>query len=103
MRKEVPEIGWGDFTILPTRTPEVLAIRYDWRNNSVLVLHNLSAIPREVWLEVGAEDSGCLVNLLSGETALPMRPASIACCSIPTDTVGSGSGGPDYILKRSPI
>src|ERR1700756_3739362 len=25
MRKEVPEIGWGDFSILDTRTPEVLA------------------------------------------------------------------------------
>ena len=53
MRKEAPEIGWGEFSILQTRTPEVLAIRYDWRNNSVLVVHNLSAIPREVWLEVG--------------------------------------------------
>src|SRR5882757_9326770 len=28
MRKEVPEIGWGDFTLLRTGTPEVIAIRY---------------------------------------------------------------------------
>src|ERR1700726_2614791 len=69
MRKEAPEIGWGKFSILQTRTPEVLAIRYDWRNNSVLIVHNLSAIPREVWLEVGVEDSGRLVNLLSGENS----------------------------------
>src|ERR1700726_1520969 len=69
MRKEEPEIGWGEFSILQTLPPKVLAIRYDWRNNSVLVVHNLSAIPREVWLEVGAEDSGCLVNLLSGENS----------------------------------
>ena len=41
MRKEAPEIGWGEFSILPTRTPEVLAIRYDWRNNSIVVVHNL--------------------------------------------------------------
>jgi maltose alpha-D-glucosyltransferase / alpha-amylase len=45
MRKEVPEIGWGDFTVLRAGTSEVLAIRYDWRNNSVVVLHNLSAVP----------------------------------------------------------
>src|SRR5579862_1742969 len=36
MRKEVPEVGWGDFEILPSGRPDVLAMRYDWRNNSVL-------------------------------------------------------------------
>jgi len=36
MRKEVPEIGWGDFAILDTGISEVLAMRYDWRSNSVL-------------------------------------------------------------------
>ena len=35
MRKEVPEIGWGTFTVLAPGTPEVLALRYDWRNNAV--------------------------------------------------------------------
>src|SRR5437868_1133048 len=40
MRKEAPEIGWGDWDILPTRAHAVLAMRYTWRNNSVLVIHN---------------------------------------------------------------
>jgi len=31
-----------------------------------------------------------------------MRPASIACCSIPTDTRWFRVGGLDYILKRKP-
>ena len=48
MRKEVPEIGWGDFTELNVRNPAVLALRYDWRNNSVLFLHNLHDQPREI-------------------------------------------------------
>ena len=48
MRKEVPEIGWGDFAVLKVRDPAVLAMRYDWRNNSVLFLHNLHAEPREI-------------------------------------------------------
>src|ERR1700754_5143673 len=69
MRKEVPEIGWGDFQIIPTRDPAVLAIRYDWRNNSVLFLHNLSDAPREVAFDVGlpGKAGGSLVNLLSEE------------------------------------
>ena len=65
-RKEVPEIAWGDFEIIPTGTPEVLAIRYDWRNNSVLFAHNLSSVQREVQFGAGGgKDGGRLVNLLS--------------------------------------
>src|SRR4051812_17732341 len=66
MRKEVPEIGWGDFAILKTE-PDILALRYDWRNNSVVFLHNFSAVPREIWLNVGLEGvSGQrLISLLS--------------------------------------
>src|SRR5436189_149813 len=67
MRKEVPEIGWGDFAVLVTRDPAVLAIRYDWRNNSVVFVHNLDAAPREVALSTGleGEHGRLLVNLLS--------------------------------------
>jgi maltose alpha-D-glucosyltransferase/alpha-amylase len=66
MRKEVPEIGWGDYRILATKDPAVLAIRYDWRNNGVLCVHNLDGKPREIELRPG-EDGGWLINLLSGD------------------------------------
>ena len=67
MRKEVPEVGWGDFTAIPTRDPAVLVLRYDWRNNSVLFIHNLAGTPREIAFAVGVPgDSGnLLINLLS--------------------------------------
>lgn len=103
MRKETPEIGWGEFSILQTGTPEVLAIRYDWRNNSVLVVHNLSAIPREVWFEVGVEDSGCLVNLLSGENSNSDGSGKHRLLLDPYGYRWFRVGGLDYILKRSPI
>jgi maltose alpha-D-glucosyltransferase / alpha-amylase len=69
MRKEVPEIGWGDFEILRTKTPEVLAIRFDWRGNSVLAVHNLNATPCEIALDVGLDcaDARRLANLLSSD------------------------------------
>jgi maltose alpha-D-glucosyltransferase / alpha-amylase len=41
MRKEIPEIGWGRFTIVDVGDEAILAIRYAWRSNSVLFLHNL--------------------------------------------------------------
>ena len=67
MRKEVPEIGWGDYQILATGDESVFAIRYDWRNNSVVFVHNLLGTPREVGFDVGlpGEQAGLLVNLLS--------------------------------------
>lgn len=67
MRKETPEIGWGDFAVLRSDSPDVLALRYDWRGNSVLVVHNFSGAPREVWLDVGevSESASSLINLLS--------------------------------------
>src|SRR6185369_15689809 len=52
MRKEVPEIGWGDFKFLSVKTAQVLAMRYEWRNNAVVVLHNLCAEPFEVQLRL---------------------------------------------------
>ena len=70
MRKEVPEIGWGDFAVIQT-APDILALRYDWRNNSVVLLHNLSAVPREISLNVGLEgtEGQLLINLLSADNS----------------------------------
>ena len=64
MRKECPEIGWGSWRVLSTRRHDVLAIRYEWRGNCVLVVHNFSNEPRAVTIDAG-EDT--LVSLLSNE------------------------------------
>src|SRR5262249_7956101 len=66
MRKEVPEISWGDFTFLNTRNPSVLAMQYDWRDNSVVIVHNLKDEAQEVAFSVDLEDERrkLLVSLL---------------------------------------
>jgi len=101
MRKEVPEIGWGEFVVLKTRSREVLAIRYDWRNNSVLFVHNLGASPCEVRLDVGVENSECLVNLLSSDSST--AEASGKHCIL-LESYGYRwyrVGGLDYLLERT--
>lgn len=65
MRKEVPEIGWGDFAVVDTGDRTVFALRYDWRNNSVLVVHNLSGDAREVTIHLGDMAGRLLSNLLT--------------------------------------
>jgi hypothetical protein len=70
MRKEVPEIGWGDFSFVRIRTLGVLAMEYEWRNNSVLLLHNLTAEPRELRFRLTSKCAGendRLINLLSDD------------------------------------
>ena len=64
MRKEVPELGWGDFSVLDAGHPGVLALRYDWRNNSVVTLHNLTRDALPIKLHLGDAQGRKLVSLL---------------------------------------
>ncbi|MGH7825601.1 MAG: alpha-amylase family protein [Candidatus Binatia bacterium] len=64
LRKECPEIGWGDWEILKTGSPSVLAMRYDWRGNSVVVVHNFDEKPHEIRIRPGVQGAERLVNLL---------------------------------------
>jgi maltose alpha-D-glucosyltransferase/alpha-amylase len=67
MRKECPEISWGDWKILKARAPEVLVMRYDWDDHTILVAHNFSEKPRAFTLDAGAAGGKQLVNLLTRE------------------------------------
>jgi maltose alpha-D-glucosyltransferase/alpha-amylase len=105
MRKEVPEIGWGDFEIIATREPSVLAMRYDWRNNSVLFVHNLDSRPREITISSGVpgETGRLLVNLLSEDHS---RADAAGKHRLLIEAYGYRwyrVGGLDYLLKRSQI
>jgi maltose alpha-D-glucosyltransferase / alpha-amylase len=57
-------------------------IRYDWRNNSVLFLHNLASEPREVTFAIKSKsDSGkLLVNLLGGDHSTAARNGRHSVC-----------------------
>ncbi|NPU14515.1 trehalose synthase [Bradyrhizobium sp. 83002] len=105
MRKEVPEIGWGDFQVIATKDPAVLIMRYDWRNNSVLFVHNLDEKPREITFDAGLpEETGkLLINLLAedhshaderGRHTLVLEPYGYRWYRV---------GGLDYLLRRSDI
>src|SRR6202000_3242435 len=69
MRKETPEIGWGDFSFISAQATDILIMRYEWRDNSVIIVHNLSPFPREVSFSVGTgpKQDCSLINLLSDD------------------------------------
>jgi maltose alpha-D-glucosyltransferase / alpha-amylase len=102
MRKEVPEIGWGEFKILDVGDHAVLAVRYDWRNNSVLIIHNLAAEPREIELATGleADDGDILVSLFSGDHSHRLQNGKHRVCLDAYGYRWYRVGGLDYLLKR---
>jgi maltose alpha-D-glucosyltransferase/alpha-amylase len=103
MRKEVPEIGWGDFSFISTKKPQVLAMRYFWRNNSVLCMHNLSGEPQEVRFSLSANnESNCtLVNLLTEDHSYPEKDGKHTILFEPYGYRWFRICGLDYLLKRS--
>ena len=64
-RKECPEIGWGDWRLLPHLPDHVLGIRYEWNGRATLALHNFSDQPTTLRIRDGGADT--LTNLLSQE------------------------------------
>jgi len=106
MRKEVPEIGWGDFAFVPIRTPGILAMEYIWRNNSVLCIHNLTAEPAEIRFKLRSNsprEGDILMNLLSGEHS---RVDEKGRHCILLEAYGYRwfrVGGLDYLLRRTEV
>jgi maltose alpha-D-glucosyltransferase/alpha-amylase len=103
MRKEVPEIGWGDYEFLRLSDPAILALRYDWRNNSVVILHNLDAKAREITFDVGLEGEGgrALINLLSDDHSEAQENGKHKLVIEGYGYRWYRAGGLDYLLRRT--
>jgi maltose alpha-D-glucosyltransferase/alpha-amylase len=67
MRKECPELSWGDYAVIRTDVPEVLALRYDFRGASMLTLHNFSNRRQTVTLDPKTRDGGLLVDVFDDQ------------------------------------
>jgi len=101
MRKEVPEIGWGDFQFVSTSTATVLAMQYEWRNNAVLCIHNLEGAPREIRIAPQHNNENCiLVNLLSSDHSEPNQQGKHTILMEPYGYRWFRACGLDYLLKR---
>ena len=63
-RRECPEISWGDWEILDPRVPSVLAMRYDYGGQRLVIVHNFSSRSRIAELDVRSVGHPHLVDLL---------------------------------------
>ena len=69
LRIECPEIGWGDWRPVATRSPHVLALLYRWRGSALLCIHNFDEHPHEVTLKLEDDESRRLVDLIQEDHA----------------------------------
>lgn len=101
LRKEVPEIGWGEYDILGT-PKHILAIRYQWRGNATLFIHNLAGHRTEAVIDARDDDpkQGEMVCLL---TNLHSRPDDKGQHNLVLDPYGYHwfrLGGLDDLIRR---
>jgi maltose alpha-D-glucosyltransferase / alpha-amylase len=105
MRKEVPEVGWGNFEVIAVQDPAVFIIRYDWRNNSVLFVHNLDEKPHEIAFSTKLPEGhgALLINLLAEDHSRADKRGQHRIVLEPYGYRWYRVGGLDYLLKRSDI
>jgi len=96
MRKEVPELGWGAFEVLDVKNPGVLVMRYDWRNNSVVTVHNLLDENLEITLTFGEK----LTSLFDAQHSEPDKRSRHHIVLEPYGYRWYRVGGLGYILDR---
>jgi maltose alpha-D-glucosyltransferase / alpha-amylase len=102
LRKECPEIGWGNCTILDTGSPHVLALRYDWRGKSLITVHNFSGERQQVRIEPDVPGAERLSSLMAD---VDLTSDDEGVHHIPLDALGYcwyRVGGLDYALEREP-
>jgi maltose alpha-D-glucosyltransferase/alpha-amylase len=100
-RKETPELGWGECTVLDTDSEAVLALRYVWRDTAFVTLHNFADTTQIVRFDVGVQDGRVLCDHFDEDHS---RAGESGKHEITLDAFMHKwyhVGGPDVVLKRS--
>lgn len=99
LRKECPEIGHGKCTILDTGNPFVLGLRYDWRGNTVITIHNFDEKPHSARLKLKDPGVSRLSNLMAASEIDARKSGQF---DIPLEAMGYcwfRIGGLDYAAR----
>lgn len=65
LRQECSEIGWGEWQILKSGVPSILAMHYSWQDSSLIVIHNFDEKAHEAILDLKQEAESKLVDLMA--------------------------------------
>jgi maltose alpha-D-glucosyltransferase / alpha-amylase len=82
-RRACPEVGWGEVQALDAGHASLLALRYDWRGETILILHNFA--DRALEAKPALDDLGELRPLFCNSDERDLRRAAEP---IPLDPYG---------------
>lgn len=102
VRKECPEIGWGEWALLNTGAPGVLGMCYSWRGNQVVALHNFNRQPQQVRLVVEGEGCERLCSLLDTDDSTANRKGQHDIALTAYGYKWFRVGNLNYALRREP-
>lgn len=64
LRKECIEIGWGDWQIIKSKFKQILCMKYTFRGNALLILHNFDQVPHEFVISYKKVGNKRLIDLM---------------------------------------
>jgi maltose alpha-D-glucosyltransferase / alpha-amylase len=103
MRKQCPEIAWGDVVVLRTNAAPVLALRYDWRNTSLVTVYNFSDRRQQVRLTAGGANGHLLVEVFDGHHSAAQNDGKHRIALGPYEWRWYRVGAADNVLNRSDL
>jgi maltose alpha-D-glucosyltransferase/alpha-amylase len=62
-RKQLPEIGWGEYSVLSVESPSVLVLRYEYRDVACVTAFNFSEKSQTVHFDVRTDNGGTLCDV----------------------------------------
>ena len=85
LRKEHPEFGFGEWSVIDTGLPAIFALRAEWNQNVTVAVHNLSRVPCKVSLALPDKEAERLVDTLPGAGSAELKDG---VCAIELEPYG---------------
>jgi maltose alpha-D-glucosyltransferase / alpha-amylase len=70
LRQECVEIGWGEWQLLETNEPSILAMHYHFEGSSLIILHNFDEKAHEAILKLQKAEAMKLIDLMALEESI---------------------------------
>jgi maltose alpha-D-glucosyltransferase / alpha-amylase len=100
-RKELPEIGWGECTVISGDKPSVLVLRYVWRGSAVVCVHNFCDREQTVHFDVRTDDGGAIFDVFDEDHSVADASGNHSVRLTPYGHKWFRVGAPDTTQKRA--
>ena len=77
-RREMPEIAFGNWSLVPISDPAVLALSYDWGERRSILIHNLASGEKEISFRLEApQGENSIVDRVAGDEITVQKDGAV--------------------------